>query len=285
MTGAGGGRRRPTVAVVGHVEWISHVLGRMPAAGRISYLTAPLEEPGGGGGVAASQVVKLGARCLFLTALGDDHWGRQARLEMEAVGVEVRAALREEGQTRALSAVGPSGDRAIAVVGTTIHPAATDDLGWEDLARVDAVYFTGRDPATLALARRAPRLVVATRRRDVLREAAQPVDVIVGSDHDPDEAVDPAALPAPVGAAVWTRGAEGGVVRDAKGEAAWRATEPPGPPVDTYGCGDSFAAGLTVGLARGYALMDAVMLGARCGAANVTGRGGLRAQLREAPGG
>ncbi|HWH14198.1 MAG TPA: PfkB family carbohydrate kinase, partial [Miltoncostaeaceae bacterium] len=274
-------RRRPTVAVVGHVEWISHVLGRMPAAGRISYLTAPIEEPGGGGAIAAAQIAKLGARCLFLTALGDDHWGHRARIELEGIGIEVRAALRAEGQTRALSAVGPSGDRAIAVVGTTIHPLAADDLGWDDLADVDAVYFTGRDAATLALARRAPRLVVHSRRREVLREAAQPVDVVVGSDDDPDESVDPDALPAPVGAAVWTRGADGGIVRADGGEDTWEAVPPPGVPVDSYGCGDSFAGGLTVGLARGDALMDAVRLGARCGAANITGRGGLQAQLRE----
>jgi ribokinase len=51
--------------------------------------------------------------------------------------------------------------------------------------------------------------------------------------------------------------------------------------VDSYGCGDSFAAGLTVGLARGLELDEALAVGARCGAACLTGRGGLRAQLRE----
>jgi ribokinase len=55
--------------------------------------------------------------------------------------------------------------------------------------------------------------------------------------------------------------------------------------VDSYGCGDSFAAGLTVGLARGLPLEAALELGARCGATCLTGRGGLVPQLREsAPG-
>ena len=53
----------------------------------------------------------------------------------------------------------------------------------------------------------------------------------------------------------------------------------PGPIVDTYGCGDCFAAGLTFALGRGEALEDAVALAARCGAAVMTGRGPYSAQL------
>ena len=47
----------------------------------------------------------------------------------------------------------------------------------------------------------------------------------------------------------------------------------PGPVRDAYGCGDSFAAGLTYGLGAGLAMPDALELGARCGAACLTGRG------------
>ncbi|MEW6583013.1 MAG: PfkB family carbohydrate kinase, partial [Actinomycetota bacterium] len=50
---------------------------------------------------------------------------------------------------------------------------------------------------------------------------------------------------------------------------------PPGPAVDSYGCGDSFAAGLTVALARRLPLDDAIHLAARCGAHRLTTRGGL----------
>jgi ribokinase len=37
--------------------------------------------------------------------------------------------------------------------------------------------------------------------------------------------------------------------------------------VDSYGCGDSFAAGVTAGLAAGWDAAAAIGLGARCGAA------------------
>ena len=53
----------------------------------------------------------------------------------------------------------------------------------------------------------------------------------------------------------------------------------PGPIEDAYGCGDCFAAGLTYGLATGASLEDAVALGARCGAAVLTGRGAYAGQL------
>jgi ribokinase len=49
--------------------------------------------------------------------------------------------------------------------------------------------------------------------------------------------------------------------------------------VDTYGAGDSFAGGLTYGLAAGLSTEEALALAARCGAACVTGRGPYEGQL------
>ena len=69
---------RPRVAVVGHVEWLTHGIGPMPAPGEITYLSEPFDEPAGGGGVSAAQVPKLGAECLFFTALGSDALGEEA---------------------------------------------------------------------------------------------------------------------------------------------------------------------------------------------------------------
>ena len=60
----------------------------------------------------------------------------------------------------------------------------------------------------------------------------------------------------------------------------WQGSSPPGPVVDGYGCGDSFAAGLTFGLARGLELEAALALAARCGAVCATGHGPYERQLR-----
>jgi ribokinase len=80
---------------------------------------------------------------------------------------------------------------------------------------------------------------------------------------------------------VATQGADGGRWTGAEGRSGtFRAAPLPGPPVDSYGCGDSFAAGLTFGLGRGDTVEEALTLAARCGAACLTGRGPYQAQLR-----
>ena len=168
------------------------------------------------------------------------------------------------------------------VIGEATSARIEDPLPWDDLAGCDAAYFTGHDSATLMAAAGARTLVVTSRRLAQLVESGVRADVLIASDADASEAVDPRALPVPPGAIVWTEGGAGGRYELADGTAGrWRAAPLPGAPVDSYGCGDSFAAGLTVGLGRGYGLDEALALGARCGAACLTGRGALAPQLRE----
>ncbi|HSJ73052.1 MAG TPA: hypothetical protein VK904_01950, partial [Miltoncostaeaceae bacterium] len=155
---------RPRVAVVGHVEWITHGAGLMPRPGEIRYLGDPFDEPAGGGGVSAAQVAKLGAVTLFYTALGDDESGRASAERLGAIGVTVLASVHAGPQTRGISAVDASGDRAILIIGGPSSARIDDPLPWDDLARCDAAFFTGHDSATVAAARRARALVVTSRR-------------------------------------------------------------------------------------------------------------------------
>jgi ribokinase len=48
---------------------------------------------------------------------------------------------------------------------------------------------------------------------------------------------------------------------------------PDGPIIDAYGCGDSFAAGFTFGLAGGRSVAEAAALGAEAGARMLTRAG------------
>jgi ribokinase len=268
--------------VVGHVEWITHGTGLMPRPGEIRYLGDPFEEPAGGGGVSAAQVAKLGAETLFYTALGSDEAGRASADRLGEVGVTVLAAVHGGPQTRGIAAVDESADRAILVIGGPTSARIDDPLPWDDLAGCDAAFFTGHDPATVMAARRARSLVVTSRRLAQLVESGVRCDALIASAGDPTEAVDPDRLPVAPGAIVWTEGAAGGrFVTDDGRRGRWDPAPLPGPPVDSYGCGDSFAAGLTVGLARGLDLEGALELGARCGAHCLTGRGALGAQLVE----
>jgi ribokinase len=137
------------------------------------------------------------------------------------------------------------------------------------------VYFTGGDVEALRAARQARALVASARELDVLRQAGVELDVLVASAADQGERYDGVLEPRPR-CVVRTEGARGGTVEPG---GRFPPADPPGPVVDAYGAGDAFAAGLTYGLAAGMPIDEAVALGARCGAAVLTGRGPYETQL------
>ena len=82
---------------------------------------------------------------------------------------------------------------------------------------------------------------------------------------------------------VRTAGSRGGTYETADGRSGrYDPGTPPGPVVDTYGAGDSFAAGLTYALAAGMEVEEALALAARCGAWCTSGRGPYGNQLTAA---
>jgi len=263
------------VAVVGHVEWIEMaVVERVPVAGEIVHARDSWVGPAGGGGVAAVQLARLAGECPFMTALGDDELGHHAKDRLERLGVRVEAAWLAEPQRRAFVHVDATGERTITVIGDRMGPKADDGLPWRELEGADAAYFTAGDPAALRQARGARTLVATMRAIEALATAGVEVDVLVSSANDPAERYGPGDIHPPPRLVVRTEGADGGTLETADGVVSrWPAAPLPAEPVDTYGAGDTFAAGLTYGLAAGMSPDDAVAFGARCGAACVTGRG------------
>jgi ribokinase len=268
------------VAVVGHVEWVDFaVVPRLPNPGEILHVPEFWAEAAGGGAVAVVQMAKLTGSSLFLTALASDELGRRTETQLAAQGVTLHAAPREGIQRRAFTYLTDDGERTITVLGDRLVPHRGDPLPWEVLDDVGGVYFTGGDAAALEEARRA-RVIVATPRADrALRESGVAVDVLVHSGMDVGEELDPAELDPPPRTVVTTLGGKGGRWDGEAGSGTWEAQPLPGPRVDEYGAGDSFAAGLTTGLAAGMPIAEAVELGSRCGAANMTGRGPYAGQL------
>ncbi len=271
---------RVRVGVVGHVEWVQFaVVDRVPAAGQIVHARETFSEPAGGGAVAAVQLARLAGSAVFLTALGnDDAAARVERVLRERFGVEVHAGQRDAPQRRTFTFLDDGGERTITVLGERIVPVLSDPLPWDALAELDGIYLTGGDAGAVRAARAARVLVATPRAMGALAASGVQLDVLVRSASDPGEHYEPGMLdPAPRWI-VSTRGGRGG---SWTGETTgtWKATELPGPPVDAYGCGDSFAAALAYGLGAGMALPDAIELAARCGAACLTGRGPYGAQL------
>jgi ribokinase len=272
------------VAVVGHVEWIEFArVEGLPKAGEIVHAVDAWEEPGGGGAVAAVQLARLAGSCLFLTALGDDELGHRAKEELEQLGARVEASWRPEAQRRAFVHIDAEGERTITVIGDRLGPRGRDRLPWAELEGYDGVYFTAGDVEALGMARGARALVSTVRAKPTLVAAGVHLDLLVASSDDEGERYTAGEIEPEPRYVARTAGAGGGTLVAADGTTReWAATPLPGPPVDTYGAGDCFAAGLTFGLAERLAPLEAAELGARCGAACVTGRGPYEGQLRSA---
>ena len=260
------------VAVVGHVEWVTFArVDHLPKPGEIVHATEILEEAGGGGAVAAVHLGRHAGGCLFLTALGEDWFGEGAKRRLTDLGVEVAAAPRPRTR-RAFTHTDANGERTITVLGERIVPARTDPLPWGRLAEMDAVYLTGGDADAIKAARAAKVLVATPRAHDGLRDSGVELDALVYSDGDQDEVAWSEGITARHRVA--TRGSHGGHWEGTDGHTGeWAAAKVPGPVADAYGCGDSFAAGLTYALGAGEPIERALQTASEWGAYTLTLRG------------
>jgi ribokinase len=252
------------VAVVGHVEWVDFVeLERFPARGEILHARSAFTRAAGGGGVAAVVLAELGAEVDFFCALGDDADGHAAAEQLVGRGVSVHAAWRSSATRQAVTLV-ENGERTIITLGERLEPFGADSLEWDRLDGADGVYFTAGDAGALAAARRARVLVASPRGREAL-STGPVIDALVYSGLDEGESHWASRLASHSRLMVQTRGASGGSW-SGESSGTWPPAAVPGPPRDSYGCGDSFAAGFTFGLAEGRSVGEAAALGAELGA-------------------
>jgi len=268
-------------AVVGHVEWIEFArVDRVPLPGEIVHVHETWEEPGGGGAVAAVQMAKLAGGATLFTALGDDELGHRAHRALTDLGLRVEVTWRDEPQRRGFVHVDSGGERTITVIGSRLGPSGDDPVDWTALAEAGAVYFTAGDAGALRAAGAAEVLVATARGLETLIAAGVELDALVASGKDSGERYERGQVEPEPRVVVRTAGAAGGEWERADGQTGrYPATPLPGPISDAYGCGDSFAGGLTYGLGAGMALEEALDLAARCGAACLTGRGPYEGQL------
>lgn len=270
--------------MVGHVEWAEFaVVDHVPLTGEIVQATDTWELPAGGGAVAAVQLAKLNGSCLFLTAVGNDELGSRVAPGLQELGVEVHAEAVDAPQRRAFVHLDRTGERTITTTGPRLVPSSDHDLPWHSLAECDAVYVTAADEQGVRLARAARKVVATIRTSQGLLDSGVAVDVVVASLNDPGERFEESLFPVQPLAVVRTDGSRGGTITHADGSLEkWQPVPLESDWVDSYGAGDSFAAGLTYGLAQGLELREAARIGALCGASNVQGRGPYAAQATEA---
>ena len=248
-------------------------MSHVPRPGSIVPASEVWGEPAGGGGVAAVRLTRLAGEALFLTAVGNDELGRRAVDVLRGLGVGVEAAVRDEPQRRAFTYVDDDGERTITTLSHKLVAQGDDDLPWDELADVDAVYFTGGDVAALRGARQARVLVATSRELPTLQEAGVQLDALVGSALDEGETYRDGDLePRPL-TVVRTEGKAGGRYEQEGRSGRYSATPLPGPLADTYGAGDSFAAGLTYALGARMPIEEALAFASAQGAEAMTRRG------------
>ena len=262
------------VAVVGHVEWVEFLrVEEMPAPGDIIHVSDFWEEPAGGGPGAAAQLRKLAGSCTFFTALGDDEFpGDQVYFQGHATpGIYARAFLEGRIDEHHLQ----NFRQELAEGGglsSYPHPYLMPDF-WQF-----PTVSMGLGPLLSIYQARFNRYL---RARGLAQGEEPKIWAFVGDgETDESERYETGNLQPTPHVAVLTRGREGGRFSVDGGE--WRtfpATPLPGPVVDSYGAGDSFAAGLAYGLAALGDPERAIELAARCGAAVLTGRGPYAGQL------
>jgi ribokinase len=272
----------PRIAVVGHVEWVEFALvDHVPRRGEIAVAREVFADAGGGGGVTAVQLARLGATVELFTAVGSDALGRHAPHRLREHGVDAHAAVHDRPQTRALAHLADDGERTITILGPPDGPKGSDVLPWNHLAQTDAVYVTAGDAGAMYAARAAKILVATPRALPGLLDAGTRVDALVLSWSDAHEQQLASRFQRAPSLTVRTAGARGGSWEHIDGRTGtWAAEPPPGPPVDAFGCGDGFAAGLTYALGAGLEVGPAITYAARVGATVVTGRGPYGADLR-----
>jgi ribokinase len=268
------------VASIGHLEWIEFArVDHVPAAGEIIHAREVWQDAGGGGAVAAGQLAKLAGGARFYTALGDDELGHRAHDRLAELGVDVQVAWRDEPQRRGFVYLDSAGERTITVIGDRLGPRGDDPLDWGWLEGADAAYFTAGDAESVRCARAAAKLVASARAMEQLTEAGVELDALVASRVDAGERYDRGQLDPEPRLVVRTAGGDGGEWVRGEESGRYDAVALPGPLEDAYGCGDSFVAGLTYGLGAEMELEAVLELGARCGAACLTGRGPYSGQI------
>lgn len=263
---------RPRVAVVGHVEYVDFVtVPHLPASGEVLHGVGVSAGPGGGGGVAAGVLAELGAEVDFFCALGDDELGHRSVTALEERGVRMHVAWRSPPTRRAVTLLEPAGERTIITLGERLEPRGDDALDWSRLDGAAGVFITAGDDAAAAHARRARILVASPRARTALA-GDTPVDVLIFSTGDRDEAEWAQRVGDRARWRVATEGEAGGHWWG-ESEGRWAAAPVPGPILDAYGCGDAFMAVLTLALARGETMAEATRSAAAAGALMLTRRG------------
>ena len=240
------------LAVVGHVEWINFLkVDQLPKPGVISHSEKSLEYPAGGGSIIAKTLSELTLNQIhFFTALGNDDYGDRCFKILSNMGIKLHVAWRDKPTRRGFSMIDSQGERAITVIGERLAPNYRDNLDWSILKKMDGIFITASDSEIFKMARSASILCTTPRVGiNTINKSNVSLDGLIGSNLDPGEEFSFSELLVKPKYTIKTEGEKGGIIFPG---GRYEALKNKGRKVDSYGCGDSVAAGILYGMASNW---------------------------------
>ena len=247
-------------AVIGHVEWINFLeVDQLPKPGLISHSKKSEEYPAGGGSVIAYRLRELTkSEVHFFTALGDDFYGNKCQNILENMGIKLHVAWRDKPTRRGFSLIDSYGERSITIIGDRLAPIHKDNLDWNVLKDMDGIFITAADKEIFKKSRIAKVLCTTPRVGiKIINESGIFLDGLIGSNLDPGETFSLNQLTLNPKFVIKTEGKNGGLVFPGGRYKAFKNNKKM---VDSYGCGDSFAAGILYGLSSKWSIEESINL-------------------------
>ncbi len=268
----------------------------MPQKGETVTTKSMKKIPGGKGANQACAVGKLGGSCVFLSAVGEDDSGEQLSRSLTAANVDVRHFLRSDTEPTgtAVISVNDEGENSIMIVPGANklcneayfrqHQALIDDADilvtqletpQEDVYRLidhckqaGKLVFLNPAPAPDHI----PEAVL--RGLDFITPNETELEKLTGMPTKTIPQIESAAeelLRRGVKNVIVTLGAKGALLYNEEGKKLYPTF--PAVPVDTTAAGDTFNAGVVVGLAEGKTLSEAIDLGNAAASISTTRKG------------
>ena len=247
-------------SVIGHIEWMNFIeVDQLPKAGLISHSKRHQEYPAGGGSVIAKRLQELSnIEVHFFTALGHDFYGKQCLNILENMGIKLHVAWRDKPTRKGFSIIDNEGERSITIMGDRLAPTYKDNLDWSILNDMDGIFITAADKEIFKQSRRAKILCTTPRAGlNIINESGIFLDGLIGSNLDPGEKYSLEELRLKPKFVIKTEGEKGGIIFPG---GRYNAFENIKNKVDSYGCGDSFAAGILYGLSSNWNIEESLNL-------------------------
>ena len=163
------------------------------------------------------------------------------------MGIKLHVAWRDKPTRRGFSLIDSQGERAITVIGERLAPTHKDNLEWNILKKMDGIFITASDSEIFKMARSASILCTTPRvGLNTINNSNVLLDGLIGSNLDPGEVFSFSELSLKPKYTIKTDGENGGIIFPG---GRYKALKNKKLKVDSYGCGDSFAAGILYGMA------------------------------------